>query len=50
LCTKELADFLALSRISLPYILPNLLNGVQTCKTIAFQNDLAFFQEQPSFP
>jgi hypothetical protein len=31
LYTKELADFLALSRISLPYILPNLLNEVQTC-------------------
>ena len=27
---RKLGDFLALSLIFLPYILPNLLNGVQT--------------------
>jgi hypothetical protein len=32
---RKLVDFFILSLISLPYILPNLLNGVQTYKTVA---------------
>jgi len=34
--TEKLGDFFALSSISLPYILPNLLNGVQTNRELTY--------------